>query len=250
MGGNVNLITAENDVDFVRNLNRELLTAFPEFMYHNETANLYWKELYRSFPEYQFAMCSSDDNTPVALGNSFPLQRKGPLKMLPDEGLEWGLRTAVEQFHAGMEPNAICAFQVIVADKARRRGFSFKAVQAMIDIGKSQKLNELIAPVRPNRKSEYPELSMEEYIGLKRDDGLPLDDWLRVHARLGGEIIKICHESYTVKGSVADWEKWTGMVFPASGLYNVEGALAPVEIDLELDHGIYTEPNVWMKHEI
>lgn len=40
------------------------------------------------------------------------------------------------------------------------------------------------------------------------------------------------------------------MRFPESGEYIVEGALVPVEMDVERDRGTYVEPNVWMVHEV
>lgn len=52
----------------------------------------------------------------------------------------------------------------------------------------------------------------------------------------------------TITGSVAEWEKWTGMRFPESGEYVVPGALRPVVVDLEEDLGLYEVPNVWMLH--
>ncbi len=54
----------------------------------------------------------------------------------------------------------------------------------------------------------------------------------------------------TIPGTLAQWEKWTGMRFPTSGDYIVPGALAPVQIDVEQGSGVYVEPNVWMRHEI
>ena len=54
----------------------------------------------------------------------------------------------------------------------------------------------------------------------------------------------------TVKGTIAQWEEWTGLVFPESGDYVVRGALEPVRIDREADLGTYVEPNVWMLHRL
>ena len=54
-----------------------------------------------------------------------------------------------------------------------------------------------------------------------------------------------------ITGTVSEWEGWTDMRFPESGAYVVvEGALQPVEMDLERDLGIYAEPNVWMRHPV
>jgi len=51
-----------------------------------------------------------------------------------------------------------------------------------------------------------------------------------------------------IKGSIHNWQDWTGLTFQASGEYIIPGALAPVEIDLTANTGIYVEANVWMVH--
>ena len=91
---------------------------------------------------------------------------------------------------------------------------------------------------------------MERYAAWTTDAGLPFDPWLRVHARAGAELVKVCPESMTIPGSIAQWEGWTGMRFPDTGPYVVPGAVQPVEIDLEADRGVYVEPNVWMHHSL
>ncbi len=83
-----------------------------------------------------------------------------------------------------------------------------------------------------------------------RDDGLPLDPWLRVHRRLAAEMLAVAEESLVVTGTVAEWERWTDLAFPESGTYVVPGALAPVTIDRERDRGRHAEPNVWMRHPV
>ena len=40
------------------------------------------------------------------------------------------------------------------------------------------------------------------------------------------------------------------MTFAASGQYAIAGALTPVTISLEHDHGVYIEPNVWVHHRL
>jgi hypothetical protein len=91
---------------------------------------------------------------------------------------------------------------------------------------------------------------MERYARWEREDGLPFDPWLRVHHRLGARFLEVAPESMVVTGTVSEWEDWTGMHFPETGPYIIEGALRPVEMDLERNLGVYTEPNVWMRHPI
>jgi hypothetical protein len=81
-------------------------------------------------------------------------------------------------------------------------------------------------------------------------DGLPFDPWLRVHVRCKGRVVKVCSNAVEIKGSVAQWEKWTKMTFPESGEYVVDGALCPVAIDRQRDLGKYVEPNVWVSYDL
>jgi hypothetical protein len=53
-----------------------------------------------------------------------------------------------------------------------------------------------------------------------------------------------------VHGTIDVWESWTGMAFPDSGSYVIDGALVPISIDREADRGEYVEPNVWMRHPV
>jgi hypothetical protein len=111
-------------------------------------------------------------------------------------------------------------------------------------------LGGLIAPVRPSWKERYPLAPIERYALWRRADGLPFDPWLRVHVRLGGEILRPEPESLRITGSVSEWETWTEMAFPESGSYVFPHGLAPVRIDRERDTGAYWEPNVWVRHAL
>ena len=73
---------------------------------------------------------------------------------------------------------------------------------------------------------------------------------MRVHERLGAEILKPEPRSLRITGTVAEWESWTGMTFPESGDYVFPSGLATVAIDRERDRGTYLEPNVWMRHTL
>jgi hypothetical protein len=137
---------------------------------------------------------------------------------------------------------------VTIDPRYQGKGISATMVKAMKAIGVQQGSAQLVIPVRPNHKPLYPLIGMEDYIRWSTADQLPFDPWLRVHARLGAEVIRVCHASQRVLGTVREWEAWTGMRFLTSGKYVVPGALVPVEIDLAHDAGAYCEPNVWMHH--
>lgn len=243
-------ISGRDDIAIIRKANRDMDYAFPEFMYNNAPMSVWWASLYNEFAEYQFILIDKETNELMALGNSLPLNWQGPLENLPDEGIEWASRTAFEQYKAGVRPNILSAYQIIVSREARGRGISRMAVETMIDEARSHGLTKLIAPVRPNRKADFPLIPIDDYMYWTREDGLPFDDWLRVHVKLGGRIIKPCMKSYTVKGKIDEWRQWTGQDFPGSGQYIVKGGLIPVTISKEDDTGIYIEPNIWTVHNV
>jgi GNAT superfamily N-acetyltransferase len=200
--------------------------VWPEFMRHDPVVNRHWEDLYIRFPEYQFALLDIET------------------------GEVWAFIQSVADHEAGHPPRTQCAIQIAIAPDYQRRGLSSSFVREMGSIGASQGLQRLIAPVRPSLKSRYPLMPMDRYIQWEDPNGLPFDPWLRVHTRLGAKLVKTCHQSMRVIGTVAEWESWTEIVFPESGPYVVPGALVPVEFDLAADSGTYIEPNVWMVHEV
>jgi GNAT superfamily N-acetyltransferase len=244
-------IITPNDLDDYRERAGEITDAsWPEFMLHDPIANENWHELFDRFHEYQFALLDTETNRIAVMTNSLPFYWDQPLEELPEGGWDWVLLKAVEDHKQDRKPNIQSAIQINIHPDYRSQGLSARMVQTMRAIGQSKGFKYLVAPVRPNQKSNYPLISIDDYIRWTNGEGLPFDAWLRVHARLGARLIKPCHQSMTVPGTRPEWEEWTGMKFPQSGRYVIPGALNPVEMNIEKDQGVYVEPNVWMVHEI
>lgn len=225
-----------------------IVDSWPEFMLEDAVAHRHWHKLYESFGEFQFALVEPDGKTVVAAGNSLPLAWEGDPQDLPDEGWDWAMTSGFEDHTAEREARVVCALSITVAAGYRGRGISAQMVKAMRSMARSRGFPSLIAPVRPNLKSQYPLIAMERYVRWQNEEGLPFDPWMRVHSRLGARIVKTCEHSMVIRGTAADWQQWTGLRFPESGAYVVPDALCPVEMNRELDCGEYLEPNVWMIH--
>jgi GNAT superfamily N-acetyltransferase len=244
-------LIAPDDLPDYRDRAGDLAEAsWPEFMLHDPIAGENWHELFERFREYQFALLDTETNRMAAMGNSVPFHWDQPLEDLPDGGWDWVFLAAIENHKKDIEPNIQSAIQINIHPDYRSQGLSMRMVQAMRAIGQSKGFRYLVAPVRPNQKSQYPLIGIDDYIQWTDVEGLPFDAWLRVHARAGARIIKPCHEAMTIPGTRAEWEEWTNLKFPQSGTYYIPGALNPMEMDTEKDEGIYVEPNVWMVHEI
>ncbi|HXF84160.1 MAG TPA: hypothetical protein VNK49_02125 [Anaerolineales bacterium] len=224
--------------------------SWAPFMWHNAFAREHWHNLFDHFSEYQAVIVETSTDRPVAIGHSLPFRWEEDLANLPEEGWDWVIQKAIHDHKEGIQPNLQAALFVAVQEEYQKHGLSMVILQILREIAASKGFNHLVVPVRPSEKSKYPLISMDDYITWKTQEGLPFDAWLRVHIRAGGKIIKICHQSKTIHGSRAEWEEWTGMKFPQSGLYVIPGALNPIEINIEKNEGVYIEPNVWVAHSM
>lgn len=220
--------------------------TWPEFMQHDSIVVKYWSFLYTDFTDFQFALYSK--NGIMGVGNSIPVNWKGEFSNLPNRGLDWAMEKAFDDLKKGLTPNLLIGVQILINPEFQSKGLSYRFLGLMKQIGKTHGINNTALPVRPSQKYLYPLISMEDYLKWINQNGEPFDSWIRVHIKAGGKIVSICSESMTIKGSINDWQEWTGLKFQCSGLYTIDKALCPVRIDLDKNTGEYIEPNVWIIH--
>jgi GNAT superfamily N-acetyltransferase len=218
--------------------------TFGLFMDQDPTVSPRWYRLYEE-PFDEFQLVVAEDDEPVARGHMIPLPWDGTVDDLPES-----LGETMDRGFAGDGWNAASALLAEVHPAHQGKGLSRSVIEAMAGVARRHGFHSLIAPVRPNRKERYPLTPIERYITWRRDDGFLFDPWLRVHERLGAEILRVAPRAMTMPGTVAQWEEWADMSFPESGDYVVPGALVPVSIDRGNDRGLYVEPNVWMQHRL
>jgi hypothetical protein len=222
--------------------------AWPRFLWDGDATGGLFPRIYTDFADFQFGLWD-EAGALVAVGNTIPFICDGSTADLPPdikEILERGL--AVKQ--EGRKPTALSALAAIVDETQRARGLSTKVIEAMAELARRHELKTLVAPVRPSLKQHYPLTPMERYITWMRADGTHFDPWLRVHLRMGAEILRVAPKSMVITDTVARWEEWTGLRFPESGNYVVPGAFQPVKIDVRRNTGRYEEANVWMRHPL
>ena len=223
-------------------------------MLHDPAADLYFTDAaLDAYLDTAFAVIDSVDPA-TAVGRAFAVPFSfGELpnrKELPDSGWDGVIRWAHYDRVLGRPLNAVSALDITILPSYRGQGASGVVLDAMRQHVRSLGYRHMFAPVRPTTKHLEPLTPMAAFVARRRADGLPADPWLRVHARAGGEIVKIAPASMVISGSVSEWSHWTGMSFPKSGDELVPGALVPVHVSLEQDHVVYVEPNVWIRHVI
>jgi hypothetical protein len=231
-------------------LNDRLQAAgMPEFLNHDAAVVRYWDLLVARFPDYQFLLVEDATGELVGRGHSIPLRFDRDWSALPDGGLDWVLEKGFQDDDIGRQPNVQSALFIVISHHHLGAGLSYRMLAAMRDIGHQKGFGNLIAPVRPSSKSQYPLIPMEDYCRWKRADGSPFDPWIRVHVQSGGVILHPCLEAMIVKDTTARWTDWTGLEFPGDGSYIVPGALVPISVDHSADEASYVEPGVWLLHK-
>jgi hypothetical protein len=221
---------------------------FRPFMNEDPIANQTFPIAYDSFPDFQLILLDGAGGI-VAVANSMPLWWDGTDDGLP-EGWDDQVLRSVSDRDAGRAPNTLGAMLIVVEPLLRGGGFAGTMVGAFRAAARSAGFTAVIACVRPTDKERYPLMSIESYAAWRREDGLPFDPWMRLHARLGGRVVRPSPRSMTMRGTIADWESWTGLRFPESGEYVLAGGTSPVAIDLDRDEGVYHDQNVWIVHDL
>ena len=223
--------------------------AWPEFLLHGSTVNQHWHHLFDDHPAFQLYLIDETTDEVLGVANTLPFAWDGEIEHLPG-GVDDVIVLAVAQHAEGIEPTTLSAMQAVVTPGNRGRGLAGVLLHEMRRLAADAGFADLVAPVRPNWKARYPLTPFERYCAWTREDGLPYDPWLRTHVRAGARFAVPAMASQRVDGTIAEWETWTGLAFPDSGDYVVDGALIPVSIDRDADRGTIVEPNYWMRHPI
>lgn len=223
--------------------------VWPEYNRHGDHTNAFWDRLFDDFPEFQFVLFDGDESEVIAEGHTIPWAWDGTPEGLGD-GLDHMLLAAFQAREAGRMPTALGALAAEIRPRFQGGGLANRMLEVMSELAAEAGLAHLVAPVRPSFKDRYPITPIEQYVRWSRADGEPFDPWIRVHTRRGGEIVRPIPRSMLITGTVAEWERWTAMAFPADGSYTFPAGLAPVEIDHDRDRGTYWEPNVWIEHAV
>jgi GNAT superfamily N-acetyltransferase len=222
--------------------------VWPQFMLQDLIADALIGQVATEFADQ--CLIATEDGELVAHSRSipfgFPLEDRTEL---PSRGWDQVLQWGFEDLRFERETNVSSALEIVIKPTHLGRGLSYRMLQAMRDAVKAKGHTTLYAPVRPNGKADA-RMPMSQYVDQTREDGLPVDPWLRVHVKAGGKIVKVASTSMLIAGSLAEWRTWTGLPFDQTGEVIVPQALVPVLADVDHDRAIYAEPNVWIQHDL
>lgn len=130
------------------------------------------------------------------------------------ESLPGGWQGAVRQSYIdsntnNRRPNTQVALLVFTTKRFRGRGLSGLILSKMCITAKKRGYRYLIVPALPPTQfqKEYAKFSIEEIINLKRTDNQYLDYWIRLHTKMGADIIGHCAKSHRFAFTLEDFNK-------------------------------------------
>jgi hypothetical protein len=243
------LFTAAERPDLWERAYDQIAGVWPTYNEQGDVLGRHWSRLDEDYADFQLVLYDEERNQALAHGHTIPLRWDGTVEGLPD-GIDEAMERAVRLFDEGGQPNTLSALAIEIPPQHQGGGLARTMIGGMREIASACDFGNLIAPLRPTWKERYPLTPIERYASWTRPDGLPFDPWIRLHVRLGAEIMKPLPRSLHITGTVAEWEEWVDLPFPESGTYVFPHALAPLEVDREADRCEYWEPNVWVRHRI
>ncbi|MCB8837001.1 transferase [Aurantimonas sp. VKM B-3413] len=215
------------------------------FLNHTSAHREHYDRVLENFADFQLCLVDQETEAPVALANCVPIHFSGNETSLPQEGWDWLVALGSSVPQKG-NINALGALAISVPVDERGRGYASRMIEELQQLAVRRGYANMIAPVRPSAKHRFPHAAMADYIAWKDAFGRCFDPWLRSHLSHGAEVVTTCEKSMVVDEHIAFWETWSGRRFSTTGSYLVEGALAPISVDIENQRGRYEEPNVWV----
>ncbi|MBY4127398.1 N-acetyltransferase [Rhodococcus fascians] len=221
-------------------------SSWPTFMTEDPIGSMYFDPaIFELFADHVL-VCQDEVGEVIGRAVSIPFHVPDAAA-LPEDGWDGAIRRGIRGRLIGQTANVVSALEISLTPKSQGRRLSTTLLVALRDNARRLGFSELVAPLRPNGRTDFDE-PFASYVHRTRPDGLPVDPWLRVHVRAGGRIGSVAPRSMVVPGTLDQWRVWTGLPFDRSGPVHVPGALVPVIADVEQGTAVYTEPNVWVRH--
>jgi hypothetical protein len=151
--------------------------------------------------------------------------------------------------------NTIVGLFINAEKRFQKSGFAAHVTRAMKRIAKDAGLEHLIIPLRlPTRyEPQNAKLPYEEFALRKREDGHYQDHWLRMHTRLGAEVIGMSSVSHQHALHPADLDQQLHCgLKDKTGDYLVKwnDEYYNVFVDVEREYAIMNQGCVWVRHPL
>jgi hypothetical protein len=155
----------------------------------------------------------------------------------------------------GVPPTTLVGLFISAEKGFQKHGWAAQVVQQMKRIARESGLRDIIIPLRlPTRyEPQNAKMPYEEFAFIKRDDGQYQDHWLRMHVRLGAEVIGVSAVSHqhAMHPDDMDQQFHCGRI-ERTGDYLVKWNDEYFSVFVDIEHGfaIMNQGCVWVRHTL
>lgn len=177
----------------------------------------------------------------------------GKSDTLPD-GWQGVVLKSYKDSVSGAAPNTIVGLFIRVEPEFREGGIAKTIAEEMGVLREKNNLTYFILPLRPplRYEQEYASLPFATFAAATREDGLPLDHWVRMHVRLGAAVIRISEKSHRHVLNLKDFNRiFSSHKITQSGeqlVQNKNNGWYQVYADVERDFVLIEQGCVWVKY--
>jgi len=148
--------------------------------------------------------------------------------------------------------NTYVALFARVQSEFRQQGHAAKLIETMKELSIIEN-KHLIIPLRPpfRYKEEYAQMSFNDFCNLVRDDGMPLDPWIRLHYKIGATKLLVSEFSHQHAMSIQDFcSSFPRVKLDKTGYYMVNINKETYSSFVDIKHGfaIINQGCVWVRH--
>ncbi len=171
---------------------------------------------------------------------------------LPD-GWQGAVRKSYENTIQKSNKNTLVGLFVRVEKKFQQHGWAEKIICIMKELVRKDGYKSLIIPLRLPKRYELPYAKMPyaKFIALKRKDGQYLDYWLRLHTRLGGDVIGVSPNSHQHAMNLTDFKMQFNtkkIIFNGYYLSERQGLWYMVYVDKKRNLALINQECAWIRH--
>ncbi|AJA70755.1 hypothetical protein HX057_13690 [Myroides odoratimimus] len=225
------------------------LSNLPQYLQADSGKVKYWNSIFKVFSSQQFIVL--ENNNLVATIHCVPLHlTKTEFAKLSDGGWRWALEKSFADHERILKPNTLCCLSIFTNKSYSENEVHQYVINNLKLYATQEEYQNIICPIRPKMKQHYPLQDIMNYSQWINNSGLPYDIEIRKHVINGAIIQGVCTTSFYVEGTILQWEKWTGYTFQSSGEYILPMGLTTLRVNVELNKGYYTEPNIWMIYKL
>jgi len=208
----------------------------------------------KTFPQGQLVILETNTGLPIASLSTNLINWDGNPNNLPNWDLVAGEPTDYSQTYCP-KGDTLVLMSMNVSQEYQGTGLARELIGQITQVARGLGCQHLIGSFRPSEFGKYKnqidwQISFEDYCQQVREDGLPIDGWLRSLARNGMRSLAIDHQAMTVAVTLDELQFYKNNYKPefwqeiSPGIWEC-GEVGQWQVLESQGKAVYKESNLW-----